>query len=89
MKANINVFCSCMKLVVMYESNRTLIVAVKSRSVMIRESLGVWDLTKLKGTSTSTTSPENGFDGCEKPEVTGTLGNNRLGTETRERESLV
>ena len=45
-----------------------------SRGVTIRESLGVWDLTKLKGTSTSTTSPENGFDECEKPEVTGTLG---------------
>ena len=44
-------------------------------------------MTKLKGTSTSTTSPENGFDECEKPEVTGTLGNRRLGAENkRERE---
>ena len=46
-------------------------------------------MTKLKGTSTSTTSPENGFDECEKPEVTGTLGNTCLGAETRERESRV
>ena len=45
-------------------------------------------MTKLKGTSTSTTSPENGFDECEKPEVTGTLGNTRLGAETRERERV-
>ena len=56
-------------------------------AVTIRKSLGVWDLMKLKGMSTSTTSPENGFDRCKKPEVTGMLGNNRLGTETRERES--
>ena len=55
--------------------------------VTIRKSLGFWDLTKLKGTSTSTTSPENGFDECKKPEVTGMLRNRRLGAETRERES--
>ena len=46
-------------------------------------------MTKLNGTSTSTTSPEDGFDECEKPEVTGTLGNKRLGTGTKERESRV
>ena len=45
-------------------------------------------MTKLKGTSTSTTSPENSFDECEKPEVTGMLGNTRLGTETRKREKV-
>ena len=45
-------------------------------------------MTKLKGTSTSTTSPENGFDECEKPEVTGTLGSTHLGAETRERERV-
>ena len=55
---------------------------------MIREDLGVWDLTKLNGTSTSTTSPENGFDECEKPEVTETLGNKRLGAGTKERERV-
>ena len=45
-------------------------------------------MTKLNGTSTSTMSPENGFDECKKPEVTGTLGNRRLGAETRERERV-
>ena len=68
---------------------QTVVDILTAVSVTIRESLGVWDLTKLKGTSTSTTSPENGFDGCEKPEVTGMLRNNRLCAETRERESLV
>ena len=45
-------------------------------------------MTKLKGTSTSTTSPENGFDECEKPEVTGMLGNRCLGTGTKEKERV-
>ena len=53
----------------------------------LREFRG-WDLTKLNGTSTSTTSPENGFDECEKPEVTGTLGNKRLGAGTKEKERV-
>ena len=45
-------------------------------------------MTKLKGTSTSMTSPEDGFDECEKPEVTGTLRNKRLGAGTKERERV-
>ena len=45
-------------------------------------------MTKLKGTSTSTTSPENGFDECEKSEVTGTLGNKRLGAENEREKEL-
>ena len=45
-------------------------------------------MTKLKGTSTSTTSPENGFDEYEKSEVTGTLGNKRLGAENEREKEL-
>ena len=45
-------------------------------------------MTKLNGMSTSMTSPKNGFDECEKPEVTGTLGNRHLGMEMKEKERV-